>query len=127
MTEQAMVIDALGVTPDFNVTAEARQRIDFLDTYLRASGLSTYVLGISGGVDSLAAALLAQRAIEELRDAGHAAKFLAVRLRYGVRAGEHDAQKALKTIRTDEVFTVDIKPAADAMLNSIKRAAGTGR
>lgn len=53
---------------------EARQRMDFLSTHLRASGLSTYVLGISGGVDLLAAALLAQRAVEELRTMGYDAK-----------------------------------------------------
>ncbi|MER8883969.1 NAD(+) synthase, partial [Mesorhizobium sp. M0816] len=56
MTEQEMIINALGVAPSVDVALEARRRIDFLGTYLRASGLSTYVLGISGGVDSLAAA-----------------------------------------------------------------------
>jgi NAD+ synthase len=122
MTEQEMIIAELGVTSDFNVAAEARRRIDFLGTYLRASGLSTYVLGISGGVDSLAAALLAQRAVEELRAAGYEAKFLAVRLPYGVQADENDAQRALETIQPDEIRTVDIKPAADAMLSSIKLA-----
>lgn len=122
MTEQEIIIAALGVVRDFNVAAEARRRIDFLGTYLQTSGLSAYVLGISGGVDSLAAALLAQRAVEELRAAGHEAKFLAVRLPYGVQADESDAQSALETIRPDEVYTIDIKPAADAMLNSIKLA-----
>jgi NAD+ synthase len=122
MTEQEMIIGALGVARDFNVAAEARRRIDFLSTYLQASGLSAYVLGISGGVDSLAAALLAQRAVEELRALGHEAKFLAVRLPYGRQADENDAQRALETIRPDEVYTLDIKPAADAMLNSIKLA-----
>jgi NAD+ synthase len=117
-----MIIDALGVTSDFNVAAEARQRIDFLSTYLQASGLSAYMLGISGGVDSLAAALLAQRAVEDLRVAGYEAKFLAIRLPYGVQADESDAERALETIRPDEVCTVDIKPAADAMLSSIKLA-----
>ena len=85
-------------------------------TYLRASGLSTYVLGISGGVDSLAAALLAQRAVEELRSTGYEAKFLAVRLPYGTQADESDAQRALDTIQADEVLRIDIRPAADAML-----------
>jgi NAD+ synthase len=122
MTEQEMIIDALGVTSDFNVAAEARRRIDFLSTYLQASGLNAYVLGISGGVDSLAAALLAQRAVGDLRAAGYEAKFVAVRLPYGVQADESDAQLALETIRPDEVCNVDIKPAADAMLNSIKVA-----
>jgi NAD+ synthase len=122
MTEQRLIIDALGVAPSFDVKLEARRRIDFLGTYLRASGLSAYVLGISGGVDSLAAALLAQRAVEELRTTGYEAKFLAARLPYGVQADERDAQRALDSIRADEVHRVDIKPAADAMLDSIKRS-----
>ncbi len=80
------------------------------------------MLGISGGVDSLAAALLAQRAVDELRLAGYEAKFLAVRLPYGTQADESDAQRALDTIQADEVLRIDIRPAADAMLASIKLA-----
>jgi len=122
MTEQKLIIGALGVAPSFDVKLEANRRIDFLGTYLRASGLRAYVLGISGGVDSLAAALLARRAVEELRATGYEAKFLAVRLPYGIQADESDAQRALDSIRADEVHRVDIKPAADAMLDSIKRS-----
>ena len=121
MTEQQDIIEALGVRPDFDAAAEARRRIAFLATYLRASGLSSYVLGISGGVDSLTAAMLAQRAVGELRQSGYEAKFIAVRLPYGVQADESDAQRALKTIGADEVLTVDIKPAADAMLAALKQ------
>lgn len=122
MTEQKLIMDALGVAPDFDVALEARRRTEFLSTYLRASSLSTYVLGISGGVDSLAAALLAQRAVEELRTSGYDARFVAVRLPYGTQADETDAQRALDTIQADEVYRVDVKPAADAMLNAIKLA-----
>ncbi|MER9911503.1 ammonia-dependent NAD(+) synthetase [Mesorhizobium sp. M0050] len=122
MTEQETIIRALGVAPTFDAAQEARRRIDFLGTYLRESGLSAYVLGVSGGVDSLAAALLAQKAVEELRASGHNARFLAVRLPYGRQADESDAQRALDTIRADEVHRIDIKPAADAMLKSIKLA-----
>ncbi|MDI6024720.1 ammonia-dependent NAD(+) synthetase [Corticibacterium sp. UT-5YL-CI-8] len=122
MTEQEQIIEALGVASDFDVALEARRRVDFLGTYMRASGLSAYVLGISGGVDSLAAALIAQRAVEELQATGYQAKFLAARLPYGTQADESDAQRALDTIQADEVLRVDIKPAADAMLHSIKLA-----
>ncbi|TPJ52490.1 ammonia-dependent NAD(+) synthetase [Mesorhizobium sp. B2-6-4] len=122
MTDQQLIIEALGVSSRFDVALEARRRIDFLGTYLRASNLNTYVLGVSGGVDSLAAALLAQRAVEELRTAGYEARFLGVRLPYGLQADESDAQRALDTIQADEVRRVDIKPAADAMLDSIKLA-----
>ena len=123
MTEQQAIIEALGVAREFDAAMEAARRIDFLSTYLRASGLETYVLGISGGVDSLAAALMAQRAVAGLRDAGHAASFIAVRLPYGEQADEADAQRALDVIRADQVRRVDIRPAADAMLSSL-RASG---
>lgn len=103
MREQKLIVDALGVAPSFDVKREAHRRIEFLGTYLRASGLNAYVLGISGGVDSLAAALLAQRAVDGLRATGYEAKFLAVRLPYGTQADESDAQRALDTIQADEV------------------------
>lgn len=122
MNDQQAIVEALGVSGEFDVVREARRRVEFLSNYLRDAGLRSYVLGISGGVDSLAAALLAQRAVEELRIADYEAKFIAVRLPYGVQADEHDAQNALDTIRADEVRRIDIKPAADAMFNSIKLA-----
>lgn len=123
VTEQQSIIEALGVAREFDVASETSRRIEFLATYLRAAGLETYVLGISGGVDSLAAGLMAQRAVQDLRDRGYNARFIAVRLPYGVQADDADAQRALDTIAADEVHRVDIKPAADAMLASV-RAAG---
>ena len=120
LTEQREIIESLGVSAVFDAALEARRRTEFLGTYLRASGLSTYVLGISGGVDSLTAALLAQRAVGELRQSGYEARFIAVRLPYGVQADESDAQRALDTIGADQVLTVDIKPPADAMLAALK-------
>ncbi len=116
MSEQKSIIKALGVTTEFDPAIEVRRRTDFLSNYLREAGLNTYVLGISGGVDSTAAALLAQNAVSELRSSGYDARFIAVRLPYGVQADEHDAQRALDVISADEVQRVDIKPAADAML-----------
>ncbi len=47
-----------------------------------------------------------------------------MRLPYGVQADEADAQKALAAIRPDRTVTIDIKPAADAMLAEIRRQAG---
>jgi NAD+ synthase len=120
MIEQEMIVETLGVSPDFDVALEARRRTEFLGTYLKASGLQTYVLGISGGVDSLTAAILAQRAAEALRESGYQASFIAVRLPYGAQADEADAQRALETIGADRVCTVNIKPAADAMLACLK-------
>lgn len=121
MTDQEAIIEALGVTGAFDAAQETQRRTEFLATYLRGAGLETYVLGISGGVDSLAAAMMAQRAVRTLRDSSYAATFIAVRLPYGEQADETDAQLALDTIGADRVLRIDIKPAADAMLRSIRK------
>ncbi|MFN7025627.1 MAG: ammonia-dependent NAD(+) synthetase [Pseudorhizobium sp.] len=121
--QQPDIIRALGVTPTFDAGLEVERRISFLADYLRSSSMRAFVLGISGGVDSLAAGLLAQRAVERLRDQNYEAQFLAVRLPYGVQADEADAQKALDVIRPDRVVTVDIKPAADAVLAQLRQEA----
>ena len=47
---QQQIINALGGTPHFDAANEAERRIDFLVKYLKESGQSGYVLGISGGI-----------------------------------------------------------------------------
>jgi NAD+ synthase len=116
---QRRIAAEMHVTADFDAAAEIERRIDFLAHYLRASGLKTYVLGISGGVDSTTTGRLAQLAVERLRAASYDARFIAVRLPYGVQRDEADAQQALAFIRADENLTIDIKPAADAMLAAL--------
>src|SRR3569623_1041764 len=115
---QLEVIAARGVPPTFSPQAEARRRIEYLKSYLETSGLRSYVLGISGGVDSLTAALLAQQAVRELLDSGYDASFVAVRLPYGTQADEVDASRALRAIKADHENTINIKPATDAMLDA---------
>jgi len=117
---QRDIIAALRVAPAFDADEELERRTAFLAGYLRRAGLSTYVLGISGGVDSLAAGCLAQRAVERLRAEGREATFIAMRLPYGVQRDEAEAQASLAVIRPDRQLTVDIRPAADAMLASLK-------
>jgi NAD+ synthase len=58
--DQSKIISDLYVAGEFNVEAERERRIGFLAGYLTTSGARAYVLGISGGVDSLTAAILAQ-------------------------------------------------------------------
>ncbi|CAB3786886.1 ammonia-dependent NAD(+) synthetase [Paraburkholderia fynbosensis] len=118
---QQAVIHELGVARDFDVDMEREQRIAFLSDYLISQGLRTYVLGISGGVDSSTAGRLAQLAVERLRARGYEAKFVAVRLPYGSQRDEEDAALALEFVRPDETFTVNVKDPSDAMLFSLKR------
>ncbi|QFZ81843.1 ammonia-dependent NAD(+) synthetase [Variovorax paradoxus] len=117
---QREIIAALHVAPVFDAAAELARRTDFLADYLRSTGLKALVLGISGGVDSLTAGCLAQRAVEKLRAEGRDATFIAMRLPYGVQRDEAEAQAGLAVIRPDRLLTVDIRPAADAMLAALR-------
>jgi NAD+ synthase len=118
---QQDVIRELGVRDSFDVDAERERRIAFLSEYLSSQGLRTYVLGISGGVDSSTAGRLAQLSVERLRARGYEAHFLAVRLPYGAQRDEEDAQHALQFVRPDETLIVDVKQPSDEMLQSLKR------
>jgi NAD+ synthase len=118
-TRQRAIIDELKVLATFDASAELERRVAFLADYLEAVKLKTYVLGISGGVDSSTAGRLAQLAVERLRARGVDARFIAMRLPYGEQRDEADARRALAFIRPDETLSVDIKPAADAMLASL--------
>lgn len=120
MSDQTSTIHDLGVASAFDPAAELARRVGFLKDYLRTSRLRCYVLGISGGVDSTTAAMLAQLAVSQLRTEGLEASFVAVRLPYGHQADEADAQEALAAIGPDHLYTINIKPAADAMLASSK-------
>ncbi|MEV5507771.1 ammonia-dependent NAD(+) synthetase [Streptomyces orinoci] len=115
----------LQVAEVFQAEREIERRVAFLTERLTATGLSSLVLGISGGVDSTTTGRLCQLAVERARAAGHPARFYAMRLPYGVQADERDAQLALSFIRPDQVLTVDIKPASDAALQATL-AAGVG-
>ncbi len=110
----------------FDAGAQVDLRVGFLADYLRQSGASGYVLGISGGVDSLTAGRLAQLACERVRAAGGEAAFVAMRLPYRVQRDEADAGHALAFIRADEVVTLDIGPSVDALWDEGEQA-GLGR
>ncbi|MEU9271731.1 ammonia-dependent NAD(+) synthetase [Streptomyces sp. NPDC048251] len=119
LTLQQEIARELEVAETFEAEAEIERRVAFLAERLTSTGLSSLVLGISGGVDSTTAGRLCQLAVGRARDAGHEARFYAMRLPYGVQADEHDAQLALSFIQPDHVLTVDIKPASDAALQAV--------
>jgi NAD+ synthase len=121
-TRQRAIIEELHVATVFNDKREIENRIAFLADYLEATKLKTYVLGISGGVDSSTAGRLAQLAVEQLRERGGDARFIAMRLPYGEQRDEADAQRALAFIQPDETLVVNVKPAADAMLAALAAA-----
>jgi len=122
MTSQFEIIRDLGVKSNFDVAREASRRRAFLKSYLLRSGLHNLVLGISGGVDSTTAGILAQQSVKELRASGFNARFIAVRLPYRAQADAPDADAALAVIDPDLTFEVDIAPATEGMWQSLRRA-----
>ncbi|MDQ3576648.1 MAG: NAD(+) synthase, partial [Actinomycetota bacterium] len=116
---QELIIAELAVRPGFDPAREIEQRVGFLVDQLITSGVRGYVLGISGGVDSSVSGRLCQLAVERVRAKGGDATFIAMRLPYGVQMDEADAQRALAFIQPDEVLTVDVKPASDAMRDAV--------
>lgn len=118
---QQAIATELNVQPPFNgpedVQAEIQRRIRFIQNCLTGAGMKTLVLGISGGVDSLTAGMLCQRAVEALRaETGNQDyRFLAVRLPYNVQGDEHDAQDSVDVIAPDERHTVNIGPSVQAL------------
>lgn len=117
---QQVIASALDVAPVFDAAMEIERRTAFLCEHLIRADRRSFVLGISGGVDSLVGGFLAQNAVRRARDRGHDATFFAMRLPYGTQKDEDAAQASLKAIKPDQVMTVDIRPAADAMLAAVR-------
>lgn len=117
---QREISAALEVAPSFDAAMEIERRTAFLCERLMQSGMKSFVLGISGGVDSLVGGFLAQNAVERARNQGHDATFIAMRLPYGAQKDEDAAQASLKAIKPDQVMTVNIAAAADAMIAAVR-------
>ncbi|MEH7333213.1 ammonia-dependent NAD(+) synthetase [Neobacillus drentensis] len=117
MSMQSQIMKELNVTPHIQPKEEIRKRIDFLKNYLRKTKAKGYVLGISGGQDSTLAGRLAQLAVEELRNEGTEALFVAVRLPYGIQQDEEDAKRSLAFIKADRETVFNIKVPVDEVQN----------
>jgi NAD+ synthase len=111
------IIDEMRVLPKIDADIEISRRINFIKQQLQTSGCKSLVLGISGGVDSFTCGRLAQLAAEQLRNESNPSdyQFYAVRLPYGTQKDEQDAQISLEAISADNVFTVNIQAATDAV------------
>lgn len=109
---QAAIIREMGVKPEIDPAREVADRVQFLIDYATRAHTRSFVLGISGGVDSTAAGRLAQLAVERM---GDGARFFAVRLPYGVQHDEADAQEAMDFIAATDQITLNIEAAVDGM------------
>ena len=127
-TLQATIIKDLQVKTQIDPATEIQQRVQFIQEYLKTTGMKTLVLGISGGQDSSLAGRLSQLAVEALRQTTHDEnyQFIAVRLPYGEQADESDAMFALNEfIKPDRMIRVNIQPATDAMVASLQTGGET--
>ncbi|MFJ8461356.1 ammonia-dependent NAD(+) synthetase [Lysinibacillus xylanilyticus] len=125
MILQQEIIKELRVLPTIDEQEEIRKSIDFLKEYARRySFVKGFVLGISGGQDSTLTGKITQLAVDELNaEVGEARySFWAVRLPYGVQADEKDCQDAIDYIKPTKTFTVNIKNAVDASMESLANA-----
>ena len=125
MTLQKQIIEELHVLPKIDAKEEIRKSINFLKEYAKKNTfLKGFVLGLSGGQDSTLTGKLTQLAVDELnKEAGEDKySYWAVRLPYGIQADEQDCQDAIDFIKPTKVYTVNIKPAVDAGVQSLKDA-----
>lgn len=122
---QKRIQTELGVRPTIDPHAEIARRVNFLRSYLIATGAKGLVLGISGGQDSTLAGRLAQLAAQAARsETGGSYTFIAVRLPYGTQHDEEDAVRALQFIQPDKTLHFDIRAAVDASAATFASATG---
>lgn len=124
MSLQAQIMEALHVVAEIDPRKEIERRVNFLKKYLLETGARGFVLGISGGQDSTLAGKIAQLAVDSLLSEGHEAKFVAVRLPYGVQADAADADLALDFIAASEVIDLNIAGATNAVADAYGDATG---
>ena len=117
---QQEIITTLGVEPAIDPIIEIERRSRFLADYLGQTGLNGFVLGISGGQDSLLAGLLAKRAVEQRRQDGYEASFHAMLLPYGIQADRDDAVEACNFIQPDIIHDFNIQPGVDGVTSSFE-------
>lgn len=116
---QNKIIQQMGVQPEIRPDEEIQKSLEFMKAYLKKhSFLKTFVLGISGGQDSTLLGKLAQMAVEELREetGDSEYQFIAMRLPYGEQLDADDVEEVLEWIKPDQIITVNIKPAVDALV-----------
>ncbi|MEZ2741055.1 ammonia-dependent NAD(+) synthetase [Paenalcaligenes hominis] len=119
---QQRIITELGVKARIDPAHELEQRIQFIKNYLRHSKARSLVIGISGGIDSLVVGYMAQLAVEQLRQEGVDATFIALRLPYAEQRDAADADAAIRHIQPDRCLELNIQLATDAVMETLLQA-----
>lgn len=120
---QDIIVKEMKVKPEIDSKAEIRSIIQFIKGYIQThSFIKSLVLGISGGQDSTLTGKLCQMAVNELREEQIDCQFIAVKLPYGQQQDADEVEDALAFIQPDKTITVNIKPAVDQSVESLKEA-----
>lgn len=120
---QDIVVKEMKVKPSVESKSETRHIIQFIKNYVQShSFIKSLTLGISGGQDSTLAGKLCQLAVNELKEDGNDCEFIAVKLPYGEQKDAAEVEDALTYIQPDKIITVNIKPAVDQSIQSLKEA-----
>jgi NAD+ synthase len=117
MDIKQQIIAEMRVLPEIDPAFEIERRVDFIKGQLKATGIKTLVLGISGGIDSTTCGRLAQLAVNQLNEETGTGdyRFVALRLPYGVQMDEHHAQESIAFILPSVSFPVNVKLGADGV------------
>jgi NAD+ synthase len=121
---QKQIVEEMMVSPEINPQEEIRRSVDFMKAYLKKhSFMKSLVLGISGGQDSTLLGKLAQMAIDEMNQESDSSDyaFYAVRLPYGEQGDAQDAIDAVEFINPTVSMTVNVQPAVDASVETLKK------
>jgi len=119
---QQEILNEMNVRPTIDPEEEFQSRTAFLVDNLKQTGRGGYVLGISGGQDSLVAGKITQTAVETAREDGLDVSFHAVLLPYGEQRDRNDAISAIDFISPDVVHDLQIKPSVDAFETTYNRS-----
>ncbi|WP_026960376.1 ammonia-dependent NAD(+) synthetase [Aliagarivorans taiwanensis] len=114
------ILAEMKVLPTIDPAFEVERRVAFIKRCLQQSGMTSLVLGISGGVDSTTTGRLAQLAVDQLNQAQSEKRyqFIAMRLPYAEQKDEADAQLALGFIQPTHTVTTNIQSGADGIHQS---------
>ncbi|MGW9816524.1 ammonia-dependent NAD(+) synthetase [Staphylococcus cohnii] len=120
---QDIIVREMKVKSNIDSKLETRNIVQFIKNYIQShSFIKSLVLGISGGQDSTLAGKLCQIAVNELKEKDIDCQFIAVKLPYGEQKDADEVEDALKFIKPDRTITVNIKPAVDQSVQSLKEA-----
>ncbi|BAS45676.1 NAD synthetase [Staphylococcus schleiferi] len=121
---QSIIVDEMKVKPVIDSAETIKKIKHFIEQYVKSHPfVRTLVLGISGGQDSTLTGKLLQLVAEEMRaNSGRDIQFVAVKLPYGVQKDADEVEDALNFIAPDRIITVNIKPAVDQSVETLKQA-----